>query len=140
MARIVTFSDSFVSASEPQIEGVGQENYTIINNASSEVLFTIDADNYKSAFFSYELIRKDVSNSYIETGKMQLIYDGTNWNFAKNIFINDELIVSDLVNPEHVVFSMQTTDGVGELIYNSGNMGSNYEGTFRISIVRIVTL
>jgi len=140
MARIVTFSDSFTSATEPQIEGLAQENYLVQNNATSQVLFNIDASTYKSAFFNYELIRKDDSESFIETGKMQIVYDGSSWNFIKNIFTNDELIVSDLINNEHVVLSMQTTGDLGELIYSSGNMGLGYEGSFRISIVRIVTV
>lgn len=140
MARIVTFSDSFTSASEPTVEGVGQENYEVLNNASDEALFSIDSNNYKSAFFSFELIRKDSLGEFVETGKMQLIFDGVNWNFVKNISIGSEMVVSTIDSPEHVVFSIQTTAGVGELTYSSGNMGASYEGTFRISIVRIAIL
>jgi hypothetical protein len=140
MVRVVEFADSFVSASEPSIEGAGQENYVIENNATNEIIFSIDSENYQSAFLSYELIRKDESTFFIETGEMQLIYNGTEWNYARNIFINDEIFVSEITSPEHVVLSMVTTDGVGDLVYNSGNMGLNYEGTFRISIVRIVTV
>lgn len=140
MARIVTFSDSFTSASEPTIEGLGQENYEILNNATDEELFSIDSVNYKSAFFSFEMIRKDSLGEFVETGKMQLIFDGTNWNFARNISIGSEIIVNAIENPEHVVFSIQTTSGVGQLKYSSGNMSTGYEGTFRISIVRIAIL
>lgn len=137
MARIVTFSDSFESATEPSIEGLVQENYTILNNATDESILTIDSSVYKSAFIDFELKRSDETDSFIETGSLQLIYDGSSWNYAKNISINSELLVTSLENPEHVVLSFQTTDGVGELKYTSGNMGSSYEGTLKISIVRI---
>lgn len=140
MTRIVTFSDSYASATEPSIEVSNQEDYEILNGASDEVLLTINSESYKSAFFSFELIRKDDSNVFIETGKMQLIFIDGAWNFAKNISIGSEMIVSTIESPEHLVFSVQTTMGVGELKYNSGTMGSGYEGTFRISMVRIAAI
>lgn len=137
MARIVTFSDSFTSATQPFIEGVTQENYPIENNASGISLFSIDASEYKTAFVSFEIARGDILGSYIESGKMQLLFDGTNWNMVKNISINDEIIVDAITLPQHVVFSMQTSGTIGELIYSSGTMSGFYTGTFRISIVRM---
>ena len=138
MTRIVNFSDSFVAATEPSLEGLDQENYTIQNNASDVVLFTINSSVYKSAFFNFEIIRSDISNTYTETGHFQLLFHDGSWKFAKGISAGHEIISDVIDNPFNVVMSLTTSMGVGSLKYSSGNMGSSYTGTFKISITRIV--
>lgn len=140
MPRIVTFADGFVSASEPPIEGSEQETYSIANNTTDDI-FTINSEAYKSAFADYELIRKDDSNEYIQAGKISLFYDGVNWNYALGISNGSDLIVSDIESPEQVKLTISTLAGVGTLSYESGNMtGTNYVGSFKIFITRISVL
>lgn len=138
MTRIINFADSFVSASEPSLEGLDQENYTIANAALNQTLFTINSANYTSAFFDFELKRSDDTSEFIETGKFQLIFIDGAWNFSQGVSIGDELLVQSIDLPEHVVISMTTDAGIGSFKYSSGSMGANYLGTFKISISRIV--
>ncbi len=138
MTRIVTFADSFVSATEPSLEGINQEDYVIQNAAVNQTLFTIDESVYKSAFFDFEIIRSDDSDAYAEVGRFQLLYDGINWNFAQGISTGSQVINSEIDESYNVVFSMTTLSGVGSLKYSSGTMGANYSGTLKISISRIV--
>jgi hypothetical protein len=141
MSRIVTFSDSFVSAQEPSIEGVSQENYEIENNVIDEALFSIDSSIYKSAFIKFELIRQSDLGSYLESGELQLIYADNEWKIAKNIAINDELIVFDQVEqPQQIKLSLVTNAGIGSLLYTSGDMEGEYQGSLRLSITRITIL
>lgn len=138
MTRIVTFADSFVSATEPSLEGINQEDYVIQNNVIDQALFTINQSVYKSAFFDYEIIRSDDSGTYSEVGRFQFLYDNGSWQYAKGIAAGEEVISSEIVEPYNVVFSFSTLAGVGTFKYSSGNMGLNYSGTLKISISRIV--
>jgi hypothetical protein len=138
MTRIINFADGFTSATEPSIEGLDQENYVIANNAVSTELFTINASVYKSAFFNFELIRSDDTNSYIESGEFKVLFYEGQWNIVKSISIGHEMFSSSIDEAFNVQIYMDTTGDVGSIKYNSGEMGNNYSGSLKISISRIV--
>lgn len=135
--RTVNFADGFVSTSPPDVEGIAQENYNILNNQVNATLFTVDASEYKSVFIDFELTRSDVSNSYLQTGSIVLFYNGTSWNYSTLLTQNDDILSASLALPKDVVLSMVTASGVGTLRYSSGNMGASYLGKIRMVVSKV---
>jgi len=135
--RIVTFADGFVSTSPPDVEGIGQESYNILNNQTTTTLFSIDSAQYKSAFIDFELSRSDSLASYAQTGSITLFYDGSNWIFSFGVTQNDEIISDSLAEDFNVVFSFTNALGIGTLKYSSGNMGASYAGKLKLLITRV---
>ena len=63
--RIVSFTDGFTSSTAPIVQGFVQENYTILNNQSSDVsLFTFNSTSYTSIFVDFQLVRNDSLNKF----------------------------------------------------------------------------
>lgn len=141
MTRIISFADGFTSGSTPTLSGPSVEEYVIANNQASAVsfstAFTIDGSDYKSAFVNFELFREDVSNEYLQAGSFILSYDGTNWALEFGSFDGAEIVSDALTNAYNVILQVSTSVGVGEIKYRSGNMGSSYVGTLKLSITRI---
>ena len=135
--RTVNFADGFVSTSPPDVEGIAQENYNILNNQVNATLFTVDASEYKSVFIDFELTRSDVSNSYLQTGSIVLFYNGTSWDYSTLLTQNDDILAASLALPKDVVLSMVTASGVGTLRYSSGNMGASYLGKIRMVVSKV---
>lgn len=136
--RIVTFADGFVSTTPPSIDGAEQETYTIANNASDVDLFSLDAEEFSSAFINFEISRSDAVNDYSQTGQMTLFYtEALGWQFSLGLVINDEIVSASIDNPYNVVFSFTNSGTVGTLGYSSGSMGSSYLGVFKIIISKV---
>jgi len=135
--RTVNFADGFVSTSPPDVEGIAQENYNILNNQTNTSLFTIDSTDYKSVFIDFELTRSDVSDSYLQTGSLVLFYNGTSWQYSTLLTQNDDLLAASISLPKEVVLSLVTASGVGTLRYSSGNMGASYSGKIRMVVSKV---
>jgi hypothetical protein len=137
--RTVTFSDGFVSTAPP-IVGADQETYPIDNNQAATTLFTIDSAVYKSAFIDFELTRKDDFSSYIQTGSINIFFNGTEWIYSVLMTQNDDILSSALDMPQNVMLTFTTLSGVGNLSYSSGAMLSGHAGSFKATITRIKVL
>lgn len=136
MSRSLFFSDGFTSASAPTGTGGVLESFLIDNNATGGVLLTLDSLTTRSAFSDYELVREDNLSSYIQTGSIIFKYDGA-WSYTFGNYSGDELFVDAIVNTEHVVLSIDSV--TGEVTYDTGNMvGTGYNGTLKLNIVRII--
>jgi hypothetical protein len=138
--RIVSFTDGFTSSTAPIVQGFVQENYTILNNQSSDVsLFTFNSTSYTSIFVDFQLVRNDSLNKFSQFGTLTIFNDGTAWNLSVGMYNNSDIIQDSITNPEHITLTVSNSGTVGSLNYKSGNMGSSYSGTFKIMATRIKT-
>lgn len=136
MARIVTFADTFVSATAPAIEGFGQEEYAILNNVSGQSLFTINPASYTSAFIYYELMREDETTRYVEVGELKLMYNDGTWYFSKGLTSGDQITNTIIEYPYNLIFSITTSLNIGTLKYTTGDLGVSNIGYLKINISR----
>lgn len=135
MTRILSFSDSFTSATAPTGSGLVQEDYVIANNITGGALFTLNQATNKTAFIDYELIRTTSLGTFVQAGSLIMSYD-TSWVLTEGNYQGDEMIVAAISSTEHVKLILNSSTGV--LTYDSGNMlGTSYVGTFKLNIVRI---
>jgi hypothetical protein len=140
--RVINFADGFVSTAVPIVDddGAALETYLLLNNQTNTTILTIDSLSFKSAFIDFEITRKDVSNSYIQTGQLSLYHTSTGWVYSIGMTNNDDIVSYSIDNPFNVVFSFTNSGTVGTLRYSSGNMGSSYEGKLKILISRVKIL
>lgn len=139
MTRVASFSDGFTSATPPDIEGSVQDNYTIADNQAVALeLFTVDALEYKAAFYDFELSRIDVSNEYRQVGTFILSYDGSSWIYNLGNWQGDDMIVSTLSNAFDVKFEVSTSAGVCSFKYTSGDMGASYVGSLKLVSTKVI--
>lgn len=136
--RLVSFADGFTSASEPAVQGFVQEGYLIDNNQIAPAsIFIFDSTVYSSIFIDFELIRKDSLSHFSQFGKLTIFHDGTSWLLAVGMYNNNDIIQDSITNPENITLSVSNSGTFGSLDYTSGEMGSDYLGTFNIMATRI---
>lgn len=148
MPRVVDFADGFYSASAPVVTGGQQERFEILNNANNESLedsngnlFEIDSIEYLSAFINYELVREDDSDSFIQSGQMQMVCVDGVWQLTFGNYDGDRMLLDSVSSPQDVSFAVTNNSGVGGISYSSGDMtGTDYEGVLRMSITRIAKI
>lgn len=132
MSRVLTFADGFSSATVPQ-DSTYQETYPISNNATNGELFTLVG----SAFFEYELKRKDSLDSKCQTGSITINEKDGVFSVSFGNYSGDTMVVEEIVNDFETVISIDEVTGV--LSYDTGAMGGDdYEGTLKMSIMRIL--
>lgn len=139
MSRIASFADGFTSATAPTLEGASQDDYTLLNNQASATDVTglvFSSVEYKSAFLDFTLTRSDDTPLlFTQTGSAIASYDGSTWSLEFGNFIGDSLIQDTLTNDEHVILSIT---GVGQVQYQTGNMGTGHSCELSISSIRIL--
>lgn len=102
-----------------------QTNFTILDNQTDTNLvgFTFDSSDVKGVVISFDLFRRDDTQSAKETGKLFLSYDseGATWLTP---------VVSSHFGDAGVTFGM---DGTGQVTYTSTNFGgAGYSGSLRV--------
>lgn len=134
--RILTFADGFTSSASPTGAGSIQEAYNIENLETSELLFTLDSNIYRSMFADYELVRKTNTESFIQTGSFIIAFNGT-WGITYGNFSGDDLLQTDPPMGSDVTLSIDAI--TGDLTYSTGFIaGVAYEGTLKLNATRIV--
>lgn len=140
MTMIVDFADGFTSASAPNLIGLGNEVYTLLNNQPTPqsltgLLFT----GYTTVFGSYEVERYNGTVKYRQAGYVIFKYDSTalDWTIDQGNYVGDDLIQSAIANPQEITLSI---DSSGQISYTSGNMDSfGYSGKLKLNLNRINT-
>lgn len=134
--RVITFSDGFTSTTAPIIGGAPQSTYTIANNTAGGSLFIQDYTLSRTVFIDYELIRTTSLGTFVQTGSLILHYS-TAWSLSEGNYSGDEMIVSSILNNEHIKVSLNLVTGA--LTYDSGNMlGTGYVGTFKLIVTKVI--
>lgn len=135
--RIVTFADGFVSTAPPAAEGQYQQSSEVVNLALNEPLLTMTSE-YRSAFIDFEISRTDIFSSFVETGRLTLVFKDNLWNFSVGLTQGDEILNSD--EPQGVSFSIENVAGQGILKYTSNEMGASYVGSIKMIISKVKAL
>jgi hypothetical protein len=135
VTRIVSFADSFTSASAPVISGAEQENYTLSNNQSVTNIpgLVFDSSAYKSVFFNYEIERIG-STIYRQTGSFIAAYNGT-WSLSFGNYQGDQIIDDSLVVPQNITLSINAS--TGQISYSSGNQSGHTSSKIKLYIVKV---
>lgn len=135
MTRIVSFNDSFTSASAPSVAGGSQENYVLLNNQTSVDITDLIFDSllYKSAFIDAEIIRTG-SSIFTQAISIQLYYDGTTWSLTTGNSSGDDILNPTITSDEMISLFI---DSSGQISYSSGDLSGHVSTTLKLSIVRI---
>jgi hypothetical protein len=136
MPRVITFSDSFTSASAPVVEGAIQENYVINNNQALTNITGLVFNNAeaKSVFFDFELERIGTT-TYRQAGSFIAVYNGT-WSLTFGNFQGSEIIESPLANDYG--FDLSIDASTGQLKYSSGNQAGHTSSKLKLYIVKVI--
>lgn len=135
MTRIVSFADSFTSASAPVISGANQENYVLLNNqaVTNIVGLLFDSSIYKSVFFNYEVERIG-SATYRQVGSFIAAFNGT-WSLSFGNYQGDQIIDDSLVVPQNITLSINAS--TGQVSYSSGNQPGHTSSKIKLYIVKV---
>jgi hypothetical protein len=138
MTMVVGFADGFTSSSSPELIGLGNEYYPLLNNQSSTQNITgLDLDGYSSAVATFEVERFNNSLSYRQSGTLNFHYDSNTdtWSVTIGAYVGDDILKTVLTNDEDVVLSI---DNDGQVGYKTGNMNATgYEGNLKINLNRV---
>jgi hypothetical protein len=135
VTRIVSFADSFTSASAPVISGANQENYVLLNNqaVTNIVGLLFDSSIYKSVFFNYEVERIG-SATYRQVGSFIAAFNGT-WSLSFGNYQGDQIIDDSLVVPQNITLSINAS--TGQVSYSSGNQPGHTSSKIKLYIVKV---
>ena len=135
MTRIVSFADSFTSASAPVISGADQENYILLNNQAVTNIagLIFDSSAYKSVFFNYEVERIG-STIYRQTGSFIAAFNGT-WGISFGNYQGDQIIDDSLVVPQNITLSINAS--TGQISYSSGNQPGHTSSKIKLYIIKV---
>lgn len=131
MTMIVTFPDGFTSATEPEVEGESQQDFTILNNQASFTNLTgLVLDNSVSETYlaSYQLKR----GTYKQDGELMFRYVSGAWTISMGNYDGDTMIKDALASGQDIVLGFSG----GQVQYKSGNDSA---GTLKILIKRILS-
>ena len=149
MTRAVTFPDGITAATPPDVTPGSQESFPILDNQSvyTPLLNTdgdqlvLDESDCVSAFIEYELARSNLTDSFIQMGRINAIKDPTTgWMIVPGNYIGSDLIQEDddtIDNDQEIILSIDST--TGEVTYKSGALtgGVDYVGNLILIITRI---
>jgi hypothetical protein len=140
MTMIVNFADGFTSSTEPNLIGLGNEVYDILNNQATPVEITgLNFNGYTSVSGICEIERVNNTDSYRQTIDFKMRKDdvSNDWELEFGGFIGDELVVDSLSLQKEITL---TIDADGQMFYSSGNMSSlGYAGKLKLNLTRINT-
>lgn len=140
MTMVVDFADGFTSGSRPDLIGLGNESYELLNNQAVDVAIDgLNFDGYTTVFASLEIDRFNGTESFRQSMPMVFQYNSNDdtWSFDVGAYKGDNMLKSEIVDPKDIVL---TIDAAGQLYYKSGNMDSfGYEGNLKFNLDRINT-
>jgi len=139
--RTVSFIDGFTSSSPPDVVGITQEFFEILNNKSSYFNFSglvFNKDQYQTVKMFCEIERSSSIGSWRQAIDLVFIYNGS-WSLTTGLNSGNPLVDDSYVSGELVLFAI---DGAsGQVSYKSGNLqGTSYNGNLKASIDRILNV
>lgn len=138
MTMTLHFADGFTSNSSPQIDGVGNESFPLLNNQ----IVPVKIDNLSfmdcSSVDAYlEIERQNGSIVYRQCMNIMFSFDSNTavWSYDMGGFRADDLLKDAIVDEQDVTLEIDIN---GDLWYTSGNMDdTGYVGKFKFNLNRI---
>jgi hypothetical protein len=134
--RVVTFADGFVSTTPPDVNGLDQENYTLLNDQAvtniTGLLF--DSSEVKSVFFTYELERIGTT-TYRQSGQFIAAFNGT-WSLTFGNYQGDSIIEDTLTQDYGFVISIDSASG--QIKYESGDQAGHTSSKLKLFTLKVV--
>lgn len=140
MTMVVDFADGFTSNTSPNLIGLGNETYPILNNQSVPVVIDgLIFGGYSSVSGFVEIERSNGSDSFRQIIDFKIRKDDVSETYGIEFgsYSGDDLQQSSVTLPGQVNL---TIDDDGQMFYTSGNMDSfEYDGKLKFNLNRINT-